>query len=612
MKTVIKKGTAWMLAALVLTCMIPFQGGAAQYDLNKNTYIDVKRTPTGKTGQNVTLSMIFENKSSEDLHGVSVMFDKDVAEEEYNGEQDSDSENRYTGEVFPFEITSSTFEAKNIGTVRKGSSKTVTLSARVRRDISEGYYTVPLEVKIGGTHAAYDKINIWITKSTSSTEDSDNDGSLRFVMGEDQSTPYGSYPSVMNFSINLRNSGNVTAQNVTVKMVLSEDSTKFPFAINDGNYDRYFERIGGGETVQLPYSMAIRDDVYTGYYPITFKIEYKDSSEGDIQKAEESFYVHVQNKDKEETTGDWSENTSTKARIIVDSFQTIPENVFAGQEFELILRMKNASTNIPASNILFTLKSEEASDKSPVFSTESGSSSIVVNDLGAGQTTELRIKLQSKPGVEQRSYLLTITEKYDSPDFKNATEDVSVSIPLKQEARLNIGTIEVMPDSIAVGSESNVMFGINNTGKVQLYNVMAAFESDSIQKTDTYVGNLEPGKTGNVDVMLSGIAPTADDGKVKITITYEDENGIMKEPVEKELSLIVTEAMDMTGGFDGMDGFDPIDVNSGNGEAGYKKFIIPVAAVILVAAAVIVVILRKKRDKKKAAEEEEEIDDEVS
>ena len=39
-----------------------------------------------------------------------------------------------------------------------------------------------------------------------------------------------------------------------------------------------------------------------------------------------------------------------------------------------------------------------------------------------------------------------------------------------------------MPDAISVGEESNVMFSINNTGKVMLYNVNAVFEADSIQK----------------------------------------------------------------------------------------------------------------------------------
>ena len=102
-------------------------------------------------------------------------------------------------------------------------------------------------------------------------------------------------------------------------------------------------------------------------------------------------------------------------------------------------------------------------------------------------------------------------------------------------------SMDVMPDSMTVGSESNVMFGINNTGKVVLYNVTVNFEADSIKPTDYYVGNIKPGETGNVDTMLSGVAATADDGTVRVVINYEDENGQPAAPVEKELTLLVEE-----------------------------------------------------------------------
>ena len=329
----------------------------------------------------------------------------------------------------------------------------------------------------------------------------------------------------MNYTVNFRNKRNTTAQDVTISMQLSEDDTKFPFEINDGNYDRTFERVQSGETVSAPYSMAIRKDSYTGYYPIKYTITFRLSSEGDLHTEEGTFYVHIVSKDKEDNLGDFDANDRTRARLIVDSYYTIPEQVYAGNEFELVLNMKNASTSVPASNILFNLESEKVSD-SAVFTTKSGSSSMVVNDLGSGQSTEVRVKFTARAGVDQRSYAITIKEKYDSPEFKNAEESIVVDIPVKQYAKLSTSTIDVMPDTMTVGSESNVMFGINNTGKVILYNVTAAFEGDSIKTTDAYVGNIKPGDTGNVDIMLTGVAPTTDDGTIKIRITYEDENGV--------------------------------------------------------------------------------------
>lgn len=603
-----RKGIVWLLAVLMMISVVHVPA-FAQYDLSKNEFIDVKKTPSGKTGENITINMIFTNDTSNDLNGVAVLFDRSVAEAEYEATEDADEENTTvrTSDMFPFEINSSTFDAKILGKVKSGSSKNFSLSARVRRDISEGYYTVPLEIKVGGTHAAYEKVNVWITKSSGTTASGSTDGTIQFELGEDQSTPFGIYPEVMNYNMNVRNSSDITAFDVNIRMTVDPDSTKFPFDINDGNYTKHYDRIGGGEMISVPYSMSIRKDVYSGYYPIAFTIEYRDSTEGDIQKAQGTFFVKVQNKEKEEDTGEFNANDRTKARIIVDGFQTNPETVYAGDEFELTLHMKNASENVAATNILFSLESEKVSD-SAVFTTDASSSAIVVNSLSAGQTTDVKVKMRAGAWVDQRTYALTINEKYDSPEFKNAEEKVTVNIPVRQVARLNTGTIDVMPDSISVGSETNVMFPINNTGKVILYNVMVNFEGDSIQPASSYVGNIKPGETGNVDAMITGTAPTADDGKIKVLITYEDENGVVSEPVEKEITLMVTEAAETDFGGEDL-GTLPADMEP-QGIARYKNIIIAcVISVLVIGGAGTFIVLKKLKKKKETAEED--IEDEI-
>lgn len=598
----VRKGILWMLAILMVTSAVP--GIAFAQPGSGERWIDVKKVPSGKTGQNMTINMVLTNQDDIDLTNVAIRFEEGLANQESDAKENGEE---YSGSIFPFEITSSTFDNKKVGNIKSGSSKNVTLTGMVRRDIADGYYSVPIEivqnatVKNDGSPVAHEKVNIWITKSSATTESGKDEGTIQFELGENQNTPFGIYPQVMNFNMNVRNSSKVTAFDVNVRMKLDQDSTKFPFDINDGNYTRHYDRIGGGEAVEIPYSMNIRKDVYSGYYPITYTIEYRDSTDGDVQKAEETFYVKVQNKDKEEETGDFNANDRTKARIIVDGFETNPETVYAGEEFEMILHMKNASENVAASNILFNLESEKVTE-SAVFTMDSGSSSIVVNSLPAGQTSDIKLKLRAGAWVDQRTYSITINEKYDSPEFKNAEEKVTVNIPVKQVSRLNTGTIEIMPDTISVGSETNVMFPINNTGKVLLYNVMVAFVGDSIQQTNSYVGNIKPGESGNVDAMISGTAPTMDDGKIKVMITYEDENGVVSEPVEKEISLTVTEQEDLDPGMDGSGDFPAVTEPEGTSKFG--KIIIPAVIVVLVIGTIGTVYVLKKRKKKKEALEE--------
>lgn len=514
---------------------------------------------------------------------------------------------------FPFEADSNTFKNKAID-IKPGSSKSVTLTYKLRRDLSAGYYQafffIDDSLKVG--------VNLWVSAyDGSSTEEDDNTKlDYDFSIGDNQQTPYAGYNQIMDFGVNLTNTGLKKVYDVRVDMQLDADITKFPFDINEGNYNRKMGDMESGQMVTVPYSMMVREDVKSGFFPIHYLVTYREEEGGEFSEpVDKVFYVRVKGKDDDELSADAGEQDRTKARIIVDSFETIPAEIYAGQPFELRVRMKNASSDVAASNIMFTFASEEV-ENTPIFTSESGSTSVVVNNMAPGATADLSMVFKAAPTAEQKSYRMTIQEQYDSPEFKNAKEEVKIALPVKQEPRLNTSTIDVMPDAIEVGSETNVMFGINNTGKVILYNVMARFEADSIQPSDAYVGNIKPGETGNVDTMLTAIAPTTDDGKVKIIISYEDENGVVSE-TEKEMLLNVSEAFS-DDGMDGMDGMDNgMDADADAAQAGGAGRIAPMLVIAaLVGAGVGVVVWKRK--KKKIAEEkaledelEEELDNEL-
>ena len=514
---------------------------------------------------------------------------------------------------FPFEADSNTFKNKAID-IKPGSSKSVTLTYKLRRDLSAGYYQafffIDDSLKVG--------VNLWVSAyDGSSTEEDDNTKlDYDFSIGDNQQTPYAGYNQIMDFGVNLTNTGLKKVYDVRVDMQLDADITKFPFDINEGNYNRKMGDMESGQMVTVPYSMMVREDVKSGFFPIHYLVTYREEEGGEFSEpVDKVFYVRVKGKDDDELSADAGEQDRTKSRIIVDSFETIPAEIYAGQPFELRVRMKNASSDVAASNIMFTFASEEV-ENTPIFTSESGSTSVVVNNMAPGATADLSMVFKAAPTAEQKSYRMTIQEQYDSPEFKNAKEEVKIALPVKQEPRLNTSTIDVMPDAIEVGSETNVMFGINNTGKVILYNVMARFEADSIQPSDAYVGNIKPGETGNVDTMLTAIAPTTDDGKVKIIISYEDENGVVSE-TEKEMLLNVSEAFS-DDGMDGMDGMDNgMDADADAAQAGGAGRIAPMLVIAaLVGAGVGVVVWKRKRKKiaeEKALEDEleEELDNEL-
>ena len=607
----IRKKCAWLMCLVLLIGILSGTAFADFTYTDENSMVVVKQVPVGKIGKKMSISFSIYNNTSDDMENTVVSLAIPDAEE-FSKEDDNGDVIEFAN--YPFEMTQDLFkESKNLGKIKMGKTKAVTLHGMIRRDMSPGYYKVPIKIEFG-SRTEYDEVTIWVTNSDSETTSESDESNIDydFTLGEAQDTPHGLYKDTLNFGVNIHNVGVKKAYDVRLELNLenSTDINQFPLDLAKPNYDETVGDMEPDAMQYITYSMKVREKAKTGYYILKYRIRYREEADGNFaEPIEKNFYIRITGKDEEtKESKEWNKNTSKMARIVVDSYQTIPEKIIAGDSFELRIRMKNASSDIAASNILFTLEPEKASESGgAAFTSESGSTSIVVNSLNAGEVTELVMQMQSKPSLAQKAYTVKIKEQYDSPDYMNAEEEVSIDIPIYQIAKLNTGTMEVMPSSITVNEETNIMFSINNTGKVDLYNVMVKFEADSIQTTDTYVGNIKPGATGNVDVMVMGTAPTMDEGKIKVLISYEDENGETSS-VEKEIDLFVSEPMEIPA-FDEMG-----DGNMGEMEPEpgfiqkYKWYLGGGAAVLLILLTVIGMKIRKKR---KAAREEG-MDDEIS
>ena len=433
---------------------------------DNNGTITVTKVPRGKAGNKISIKMTIHNTAEKGDNSFKTIrlanayeYERFMTDSFGESDDEGDSGDLYWyDKSFPFEADSNTFKNKAID-IKPGSSKSVTLTYKLRRDLTAGYYQafffIDDSLKVG--------VNLWVSAyDGSSTEEDDNTKlDYDFSIGDNQQTPYAGYNQVMDFGVNLTNTGLKKVYDVRVDMQLDADITKFPFDINEGNYNRKMGDMEPGQMVTVPYSMMVREDVKSGFFPIHYLVTYREEEGGEFSEpVDKVFYVRVKGKDDDELSADAGEQDRTKARIIVDSFETIPAEIYAGQPFELRVRMKNASSDVAASNIMFTFASEEV-ENTPIFTSESGSTSVVVNNMAPGATADLSMVFKAAPTAEQKSYRMTIQEQYDSPEFKNAKEEVKIALPVKQEPRLNTSTIDVMPDAIEVGSETNVMFGIN-------------------------------------------------------------------------------------------------------------------------------------------------------
>ena len=433
-------------------------------------------------------------------------------------------------------------------------------------------------------------------------------------VGDNWSTPTVSYGQSVSIVLPIINFGTEELNDLIIEPATSTVVTEWPFVPDKTSYLQTEPYIPGNKTYEaamqnrreFTFHFTAREDVMSGYYPLKFRVWYTKSGIRCEEPAEVTVYVRTVGRPGSGTIGGSGEESSgAKPRIIVTGFETNPSQVFAGDTFTLNIHVKNTSKELAVTNLLFDLQAAvEGEDKTNTyvaFLPTSGSSSVYMDKISPDTDAVIEIEMTAKADLAQKPYVLDVNMKYDAGSMFDLTDTASVSIPINQESRFDISTPEVVPTDITVGSQSNVMFSIYNTGKTTLYNVQVKLHADSIEETTAFVGNLNSGATGNVDVMVTGAAATMDDGTINVDISYEDNAGNVTTET-RTITLYVSEEF--------FDEYVPDDVMGDMGmgegemeEGSHKGQIIAIIVIaLLVAAGVgIFAVLRLRKKKKEAS-----------
>lgn len=421
------------------------------------------------------------------------------------------------------------------------------------------------------------------------------------MVGGSWVTPVANAGQTISVVLPVVNMGKTMVTDAVVTPVLSTDTASWPFEITSSNYSQTIPDLPGTDTGmndmdrrrELTWELKARSDIGSGYQKLSFDVRYRDS-DGESQTATLDTYIQLKG-----TAGVGADGKSSVPRVIVTGFETNPEEVHAGESFMLTLHLQNTSTATSVNNMVFEIEAAvEGKDEETTYAAflpTAGSSTIFVDRMEKNGTKDIQIEMEAKADLAQKPYAVDVNMSYEDEHVNAYTSTSSVSIPVKQQARVDISSPEVMPGSISVGSEANIMFNIYNMGKTKLYNVQVKMNSDTISGGDAFVGNLDPGATGAVDIYVTGQSPTMDDGIVKLQITYEDESGAST-AIDKEISLFVSEAsMDDMMGDDYM--MDDVEIEGEGG--GTTSTIVTLVIIGVIVAAVAFGVFYTKRKKKK-------------
>jgi hypothetical protein len=427
-----------------------------------------------------------------------------------------------------------------------------------------------------------------------------------------------------------KESADIKSQKVkinSVNMVVDSDVTKFPFEITQVNYLQT-EGAGGTSFVYSIPRMRVRGDAPVNFYDITFEVNYtvettkivsvnsQDKSESSEEESKDKTGDDKANQTltKEETTsvtdsaevtfrvlvtGSSSTSSSDNSvpKVIITGNTTNPTSVVAGEPFVLGITLKNTSSSETITNLVASM------DAGGTFKPVSGSSSLYIASLAPGESKSVSLRLTSKADTSPDSYTASFAITYDAANSKDgsASSNETIAIPVTQVPKVSATKLQLQPADIYVNQDLNVMSTINNTGKSKIYNLTVTISDSAglFDESETYLGNIEAGSTGNVDVY---VAPTATGSTtLRMTGEYEDENGT-KYTVEQTSDIEVMEQQS----------YEPIidDMTDDTEQSGGKwwLWLILVLAVAGLAAAIVL----RARAKKKAAERDRQAVEELN
>lgn len=275
-------------------------------------------------------------------------------------------------------------------------------------------------------------------------------------------------------------------------------------------------------------------------------------------------------------------------RVMVSDYTIKESKVTAGQKFTLIVTLKNTSAKNNVKNVKLSITSENG-DLLPA----QGAGTAYVEQIDADSETNLTFKMKARDGLEEKAYKLTLKTEYENTNGYEYNVEDSIFIPVSLDQRLSITDIFIAEDSVQIGDVVEISAIVNNLGAGQLYNVAAEVKGDNVQETATYVGNIESGKSGTVDILTKAdIVTEGAHKKNSIFISYEDKEG-KEYTQEVEIDVIVTKPI-----------YENLEkVKEAADHSKTIKTVVTLIVVILVIAAFIYLSIKRRKRKQQILDE---------
>lgn len=312
-----------------------------------------------------------------------------------------------------------------------------------------------------------------------------------------------------NLRFQVHNTGRAAARQVSVRF---EGTQAFP---RGSSNVIYFDNLESGRTRDVVMRMGVAGaDEAVFLIPVTLSYFSKDAAEF---SGSETLAVTAAELGLERVAEPQKAGTP---RVFLSKYTLSQERILAGNTVKLTLHIENSSDR-EVGNIKISLGvvPMEGNASGTVFSPVNSSNSFYIARIAGKRTIVKTVDLYVDPNAAARTYLVPVEIVYEDGNGNSYDVSEMVNIPVTQESRLQVLSVEIPPNGI-IGQPLSVTAEFVNIGKVALKNFLVSIEGDFLKENATsFVANFEVGAGDYFQGMIIPQAEGLLSGKVVFTYT---------------------------------------------------------------------------------------------
>lgn len=385
-----------------------------------------------------------------------------------------------------------------------------------------------------------------------------------------------------------------TSKSIDIRNVNIRLSGGEVFSVNNDSDTIYADTVSKNSSSTFSKSFYCNSAAESGVYPIsvTATYEYFENSEKFSASTEFNYTVKVSGANN-------TQEQPLTPQLIVSDFSYSGDNIEAQKEFELKFNIKNTSKTTDVKNVIVKLSGGE------VFVVAEGTDTVVADTIAAGKTKTISKKFLCANAASSGIYPITATvtyEYYENSQRVSQTADLSMSIPVVQPDRVELGLIDLSEKSVTVGQETDCAFNVINSGRTRVSNAsVKLYDASGALLSSAYVGNIEAGEQFTSNYTLPVTFKEVGAKQLKLVLEYDSEN-FERKSIETQFNLTVEEKFDPYA-----EAMETAPTQIEEGGSDYTAvIIICVAAVVAVVVIVVAVKVSKKKKSRKVSDEFDE------